>query len=116
MSTVGEDGRVPPSNHPVTPLPPPVDEAYELVRSPARIAIVKWLAGHPRSLVSEIVAGVGGQRIMVRSHLEALETVGAVVGDHASGERARMRVRYTLQTARVRELTDRLTDYLNTPE
>jgi len=98
--------------HPVEALPPKVDEAYEMVRSATRIAIIRWLGRHPGSLVSEIVAGVGGQRITTRSHLEVLESIGAIVTDHAPGARERMRVRYSVQPDRITELTDRLRRHL----
>lgn len=98
--------------HPVAALPPLVDEAYELMHSPTRIAIVVWLARHPGSLVSDIVAGVGGQRVNIRRNLDALEAVGVVVPDRAAGDRERMRVRYSADSVRAEELAARLAAYI----
>lgn len=99
-----------PVHHSVVPLPPAVDEAHELVAPKMRSAIIHWLTLHPRSLVSEIVSGVGSQRKRVWDQLQALVAIGVVVPDQPVEQRRW--IRYSVDTAKVSSLLGELNAYL----
>ncbi|RIJ77978.1 hypothetical protein D1871_04645 [Nakamurella silvestris] len=98
--------------HPLIALPAVVAEAFELVRSETRIQLLNWLNSHPDSQVSDIVEGIGGQRVTTHKHLMALEAVGVVVASRPMGSRARQRVTYRVDVARCREFKAALLAYL----
>ncbi len=114
-SWLRQDVAVSNSAHPVIALPTAVGGAYELVKSPVRLTLVRWLTDYPNSLVSEIVVGIGGHRGPVAVHLAALEAIGAVQTGHALGDRERRHVRYRVNAHRVKALLDTLARFLTDP-
>jgi DNA-binding transcriptional ArsR family regulator len=108
----GQDDAMPRIVHETVPLPRLIDEAYEVVRAPIRILIAHYLAGHPAARIGEIIDAIGGERMTVRNHLEALEHVGIINASLPPGERKALPVRYSLDHGRWTGMLIRIINYL----
>ena len=111
-SGFGHDQPMGTTLHPIAPAPPPVLEAHEAVKSPARLVIAHYLAAHPGTRMGELQAAIGGERHALQGHLTAMERVGLVQFHTPGGEGGNPRRReYSLDRARWTELLIRLINY-----
>lgn len=109
---IRQDGRMPWNVHQVTALPPRVEEAHEVIKTPLRLQIAHFLADHPKSRIGAIMDAVGSERATVRSNLATLEGLGVVVASLPAGERESMSVLYSLNRTVWTEMLIRVITYL----
>ena len=107
-----QDVRMPWNVHQVTALPPRVEEAHEVIKTPLRLQIAHFLADHPKSRIGAIMDAVGSERATVRSNLATLESLGVISASLPAGERESMPVLYSLNRARWTEMIIRVITYL----
>ena len=109
---IRQDVRMPWNVHQVTALPPRVEEAHEVIKTPLRLQIAHFLADHPNSRIGAIMEAVGSERATVRSNLATLESLGVISASLPAGERESMTVLYSLNRTRWTEMIIRLITYL----
>lgn len=109
---IRQDVPMPWNVHQVTALPPRVEEAHEVIKTPLRLQIAHFLADHPGSRIGAIMEAVGSERATVRSNLATLESLGVISASLPAGERESMPVLYTLNRTRWTEMIIRVITYL----
>ena len=107
-----QDVRMPWNVHQVTALPPRVEEAHDVIKTPLRLQIAHFLADHPNSRIGAIMEAVGSERATVRSNLATLEGLGVISASLPAGERESLPVLYSLNRTRWTEMIIRLITYL----
>ena len=107
-----QDVRMPWNVHQVTALPPRVEEAHDVIKTPLRLQIAHFLADHPNSRIGAIMEAVGSERATVRSNLATLESLGVISASLPAGERESLPVLYSLNRTRWTEMIIRLITYL----
>lgn len=66
-----------------------------------RVAILAYLADHPKSTATDIANGIGARRVTVYSHLLDLENAGAVSADIDPQTRTGKLVHFSLNAKKV---------------
>lgn len=75
--------------------------AVRVIGHPAAAAIIRFLAGHQRSQIGQIIVGADLVRPTVNRHLRDLRELGVIEAEVAIGSVPK----YTLNRARVEEIT-----------
>jgi len=93
--------------------PDDVRLAVEVLSSPIRLEILRYLVEHPGLPLGPLYEGVGGLgKTSFIAHLRALEAAGVVKGDLEPELRRGRSPRYFALPDRVRELTRAWADYV----
>lgn len=93
-------------------MPPEVEVAISLMGNRARVNILRRLSMLGPSTVGRLQAAVDISRPSLNRHLDFLAKVGLVQTDPPAGMRHGRDVVYVVHSARVRELTQEYTSYV----
>lgn len=97
---------------PPSSLPADVASAIESFDTAFARAVVRHLATHGPSTTTSIAQALETDANTVRRRLLQMEVAGIVAADTPPGQRSGRRVRYAVDTERVRALLTALGDYL----
>jgi DNA-binding transcriptional ArsR family regulator len=93
-------------------MPPEVEVAISLMGNRARVNILRRLSMLGPSTIGRLQAAVDISRPSLNRHLDFLAKVGLVHTDPPAGMRHGKDVLYMVHSARVRELTQEYTSYV----
>ena len=93
-------------------LPPAVEMAISLMGNRARVDILRHLSILGPSTIGRLQASVEISRPSLNRHLDFLSKAGLVQTDPPAGMRHGKGVVYSVKSARVRELTQEYTSYV----
>lgn len=93
-------------------LPEGVSSAIDVMGNRARTEILRQLATHGPSTLSELAEGIEATRQATHGHVRLLERLGVLEGDLPPEQRRGRTVRWRANEARVRALVQEWLDYV----